>query len=101
MQKHLGVHSDLIESSVLLGAFTAALALAKKAILVGAVLVEARGWLGLAALTTLLLYHCGLCDLQQSKGCVACFAQSVSQVGTLVCMSPVPAVLSRSPINRH
>ena len=93
MQKYLGVHSDLIESSVLLGAFTAALALAEEAILVGAVLIEARGWLGLAALTTLLLYHCGLCDLQQ-RGCDACFAQFVYQVSTPVCTSAIQLCLA-------
>ena len=100
MQKHLGVHSDLVEGSVLLGALTAALALAEEAILVGAVLVEARGWLGLAALTALLLYHCGLCYLQQ-RGGVACSASSVHQVGTRVCRFSIPAELSRSPMNCH
>ena len=62
-KEHLAVYSDLVESPLLLGAFTAPLALPKEAILVGAVFVEVRSWLMLMALTALLFQHCGLCHL--------------------------------------
>ena len=52
---YLGINSDLVEGPLLLSALTAALALAKQPILVGAVLVEARGWFGFLTLTALLL----------------------------------------------
>lgn len=38
---YLGINSDIIQSSLFLGAFTAALAFAKEPVLVGAVFVEA------------------------------------------------------------
>ena len=60
---YLAVHSDFIESSLLLGALTAQLALAKETVLVCAVLVKARGWLVLTTLTASLLTNCWLCHL--------------------------------------
>ena len=66
MHVYLGVNSDVVEGSLLLGAFTAALALAKEAILVCTVLVEACGGLGLVALTALLLHDRGLCHLHST-----------------------------------
>ena len=63
MPIYLGINSDVVEGSLLLGPFTATLALAKKAILVCAVLVEACGGLGLVALTTLFFHHRRLCHL--------------------------------------
>jgi len=60
---YLAVYSDLSESPLLLGAFTAQLALAKQPILVGAVLVEVGGRLVLPTLAALLLPDCRLCHL--------------------------------------
>ena len=64
---YLAVYSDLGESTLLLGAFTAQLALAKQAILVGAVLVEVGGGLVLPTLTALLLPNRRLCHLHNHK----------------------------------
>ena len=52
---YLAVYSDLSESPLLLGAFTAQLALAKQTVLVSAVLVEVGGRLVLPTLTALFL----------------------------------------------
>ena len=65
--KYLAVYSDLSESPLLLGAFTAQLALAKQAVLVGAVLVEVGGRLVLPTLAALLLPNSGLCHLHDHK----------------------------------
>jgi len=64
---YLAVYSDLGESTLLLGAFTAQLALAEQAILVGAVLVEVGGGLVLPTLTALLLPNRRLCHLHNHK----------------------------------
>ena len=61
---HLSVHSNIIEGPLLLSPLTAQLALAKQAILVGAVLVELVGRLVLTTFTAPLLTHSRLCQLQ-------------------------------------
>ena len=63
MVGYLAVYSDLIERPLLLGAFTAQLALAKEAVLVGAILIEVRGRLVLTALAAPLLTYRRLCHL--------------------------------------
>ena len=63
---HLSVHSDVIEGPLLLGALTAQLALAKQAILVGAVLVELVSRFVLTTFTAPLLTHSRLCQLRIS-----------------------------------
>ena len=64
---YLAVYSDLSESPLLLGAFTAQLALAKQAVLVSAVLVEVGGRLVLPTLTALFLPNRRLCHLHNQK----------------------------------
>lgn len=62
---YLSVHSDIIQSPLLLGALTAQLALSKQAILVGAVLVELVGRFVLTTFAASLLPHSWLCQLQR------------------------------------